>query len=61
MIDYRKLKDWKFPDIEHAYTADDTMFYALAVGLGADRSTSGSSRSSTTPRRARRSPYRRWR
>ena len=36
MIDYRKLKDWKFPDIEHAYTADDTMFYALAVGLGAD-------------------------
>ena len=36
MLDYAKLKDWKFPEIEHAYTADDTMFYALAVGLGAD-------------------------
>ena len=36
MLDYAKLKDWKFPEIEHRYTADDTMFYALAVGLGAD-------------------------
>lgn len=36
MLDYRALKDWSFPDIEHRYSADDTMFYALAVGLGAD-------------------------
>ncbi|HTO51142.1 MAG TPA: MaoC/PaaZ C-terminal domain-containing protein [Burkholderiales bacterium] len=36
MLDYAKLKDWTFPEIEHRYTADDAMFYALAVGLGAD-------------------------
>jgi acyl dehydratase len=36
MLNYAKLKDWNFPEIEHRYTADDTMFYALAVGLGAD-------------------------
>ena len=36
MISYEALKNWQFPDIEHSYTADDTMFYALAVGLGAD-------------------------
>ena len=36
MIHYQVLKDWQFPEIEHAYTADDSMFYALAVGLGAD-------------------------
>jgi len=36
MLNYAKLKDWKFPEIEQRYTADDTMFYALAVGLGAD-------------------------
>lgn len=36
MIDYRTLKSWPFPDIEHAYTADDAVRYALAVGLGAD-------------------------
>jgi acyl dehydratase len=36
MITYQALKNWQFPQIEHAYTADDTMFYALAVGVGAD-------------------------
>src|SRR5262245_575689 len=36
MLNYAKLKDWKFPEIEHRYTADDAMFYALAVGVGAD-------------------------
>ena len=36
MIDYRKLKDWAFPEIEHTYTADDAMLYALGVGVGAD-------------------------
>ena len=36
MIDYHTLKGWSFPTIEHTYTADDSMFYALAVGLGAD-------------------------
>jgi len=36
MLSYSTLKHWQFPEIEHSYTADDTMFYALAVGLGAD-------------------------
>ena len=36
MITYPALKGWQFPEIEHTYTADDSMFYALAVGLGAD-------------------------
>ncbi|KQP15148.1 MaoC family dehydratase [Pseudorhodoferax sp. Leaf267] len=36
MIDYHKLKAWHFPVIEHTYTADDSMRYALALGLGED-------------------------
>lgn len=36
MIDYHRLKNWAFPEIEHHYTADDTMRYALALGLGSD-------------------------
>lgn len=36
MIVYQTLKNWQFPEIEHRYSADDSMFYALAVGLGAD-------------------------
>ena len=36
MINYRTLRDWAFPVVEHSYTADDTMAYALALGLGAD-------------------------
>jgi acyl dehydratase len=36
MIDYDKLMAWDFPVIEHTYTADDSMRYALALGLGED-------------------------
>src|SRR6185436_13105113 len=36
VIVYQTLKNWQFREIEHRYTADDSMFYALAVGLGAD-------------------------
>jgi acyl dehydratase len=36
VLDYQALKAWPFPVVEQAYTADDAMFYALAVGLGAD-------------------------
>jgi len=36
VIAYQTLKNWQFAEIEHRYTADYSMFYALAVGLGAD-------------------------
>ena len=36
MLDYKALKAWRFPEVERTYSADDTMFYALAVGIGAD-------------------------
>ena len=36
MLDYTALKAWSFPVVEQAYGVDDTMFYALAVGMGAD-------------------------
>ena len=36
MLDYKALKSWSFPEVERTYSADDTMFYALAVGMGAD-------------------------
>lgn len=35
-IDAEKLKSWPFADLEHTYTARDTMLYALGVGAGAD-------------------------
>jgi acyl dehydratase len=35
-IDYQRLKNWPFAEIEQSYTARDTMLYALGVGLGAD-------------------------
>ena len=35
-IDYQKLKNWPFPDLEHRYEAKDTILYALGVGCGAD-------------------------
>ena len=35
-IDYQRLKNWPFPEIEHTYKAEDTMRYALAVGVGHD-------------------------
>ena len=36
MIDYDMLKNWRFDDVEHRYDADDSMLYALGLGLGAD-------------------------
>jgi acyl dehydratase len=36
MIDYRSLRERSFPVIEHRYTAEDSMRYALALGLGDD-------------------------
>lgn len=35
-IDYDKLMNWPFEDIEQSYTQRDTMLYALGVGLGID-------------------------
>ena len=35
-IDYKKLKAWPFPDLEHEYSARDTILYALGLGCGAD-------------------------
>jgi acyl dehydratase len=35
-IDYDKLINWKFDDIEQTYTSKDTILYALGVGLSMD-------------------------
>jgi acyl dehydratase len=35
-ISYQKLKNWPFPEVEQAYTAKDTILYALGLGYGAD-------------------------
>ena len=35
-IDYDKIKNWQFPEIEQTYTAKDSMLYALGVGYGHD-------------------------
>jgi acyl dehydratase len=35
-IDYDKIKNWRFPDIEQTYTAKDSILYALGVGYGHD-------------------------
>jgi len=35
-INYDKLINWKFPEVEQQLTRRDTMLYALGVGLGAD-------------------------
>ena len=35
-IDYDKIKNWPFPEIEQTYTEKDSMLYALGVGYGHD-------------------------
>ncbi|MCR9213866.1 MAG: MaoC/PaaZ C-terminal domain-containing protein [Proteobacteria bacterium] len=35
-IDYDKLINWKFDDIEQTYTSKDTILYALGLGLSMD-------------------------
>ncbi len=35
-IDYDRMLNWKFDEIEHTYTKTDTILYALGVGLGID-------------------------
>ena len=35
-IDYEKIKNWAFPDIEQTYGEKDSMLYALGVGYGHD-------------------------
>lgn len=36
MIDFHRLKAWHFDEVVQRYTLDDTMRYALALGLGRD-------------------------
>lgn len=36
MLDYQAVRNWQFPDAEQRYSADDSMLYALAVGVGSD-------------------------
>ena len=36
MLDYPKVREWQSGDVRQAYTARDTMLYALGLGLGAD-------------------------
>jgi acyl dehydratase len=35
-MDANKISNWKFPEIEHAYTEKDTILYALGLGCGSD-------------------------
>jgi acyl dehydratase len=35
-LNYEKLKDWRVDGIEHRYGANDTILYALGIGLGQD-------------------------
>lgn len=35
-IDYDKLLNWPFKPVEHSYTTNDTILYALGLGVGSD-------------------------
>ena len=35
-IDYQKLKNWPFEIIQHDYTVEDSIIYALGLGFGSD-------------------------
>jgi acyl dehydratase len=35
-INYERLKNWPFSEVEHDYRAKDTILYALGLGFGAD-------------------------
>ncbi len=35
-LDYETIMDYRFPDLDEAYTRKDAMLYALGVGFGAD-------------------------
>jgi len=41
MINAKSLLDWPFEDVVQTYTARDSMFYALSIGLGSDPADSG--------------------
>ncbi|MCB1512971.1 MAG: 3-alpha,7-alpha,12-alpha-trihydroxy-5-beta-cholest-24-enoyl-CoA hydratase, partial [Hyphomicrobiaceae bacterium] len=33
-LDYDKIMNWPFPEVEQTYTAKDTILYALGIGMG---------------------------
>lgn len=35
-LDYERLKNWRVDPVEHRYTANDAILYALGIGLGFD-------------------------
>ncbi len=35
-LNYEKLKNWKTPELDHSYSANDSILYALGIGLGQD-------------------------
>ena len=35
-IDYARVTNWNFPDVEQTYSEKDTILYALGIGLGAN-------------------------
>lgn len=36
MLNWKDVLDWRFPDVEQAYTARDAILYALGLGCGHD-------------------------